>query len=74
LRQGIFVLGMTGIIPLLVPGLMNIRQAAYKFHERGIFINSVEYPAVPLIKQRFRISLMVTHTREDINRLLTAIE
>ena len=63
-----------GIIPLLVPEWMNIRQAAYKFHERGIFINSVEYPAVPLTQQRFRISLMATHTREDINKLLTAVE
>jgi glycine C-acetyltransferase len=65
---------MTGIIPLLVPGWMNTRQASYKFHKQGVFINSVEYPAVPLTKQRFRISLMATHTREDINRRLAAIE
>ena len=36
------------IIPLRVPAGMNIRQAGYEFHKRGIFINSVEYPAVPV--------------------------
>jgi glycine C-acetyltransferase len=62
------------IIPLRVPAGMNIRQAGYEFHKRGIFINSVEYPAVPVSQQRFRISLMATHTRADIDRLLTAVE
>ena len=61
------------IIPLRVPPGMNIRKAAYKFHERGIFMNSVEFPAVPVCQQRFRISLMATHTREDIDRLLAAV-
>ena len=62
------------IIPLRVPTGMNIRQAAYKFHELGMFVNSIEYPAVPLSQQRFRVSLMATHTRQDIDRLLSAVE
>ena len=49
---------------------MSIRQAAQRFHESGIFVNSVEYPAVPLNEQRFRVSIMATHTEEDIDRLL----
>jgi glycine C-acetyltransferase len=61
------------IISLRVPEWMNIRQAAYKFHERGIFVNSVEFPAVPLAQQRFRISLMATHTHNDIDRLLSVV-
>jgi len=63
-----------GIIPLRVPEVMNIRQASYKFHEAGIFMNSIEYPAVPVSQQRFRISLMATHTKQDIDRLLMAID
>jgi glycine C-acetyltransferase len=62
------------IIPLLAPAGMNIRRAAMRFHEMGIFLNSVEYPAVPPSQQRFRVSLMATHTSEDIDRLLTAVE
>jgi glycine C-acetyltransferase len=65
---------LTPIFPLKVPEGMNIREAAFKFHQRGIFLNSIEYPAVPVSQQRFRISIMATHTKEDIDRLITAIE
>lgn len=64
----------SAIIPLRVPLNMNIREAAYEFHKRGIFINSIEYPAVPLSQQRFRISLMATHTKNDIDRLVQTID
>jgi len=64
----------SSIIALRVPETMNIRKSAYFFHKAGIFINSIEYPAVPLNQQRFRISLMATHTKEDINKLLAVIE
>ncbi len=62
------------IIALRVPETMNIREAALKVHEAGIFVNCVEYPAVPLQDQRFRISLMATHTKKDIDRLLECTE
>jgi glycine C-acetyltransferase len=58
------------IIALRVPEGMNIRQAALQFHEAGVFVNCVEFPAVPLDQQRFRVSLMATHTDADIDRLL----
>ena len=64
----------SAIIPLRVPLNMNIREAAYEFHKRGIFMNSIEYPAVPLSQQRFRISLMATHTKSDIDRLIDTID
>lgn len=64
----------SAIIPLRVPLNMNIRKAAYEFHKRGIFMNSIEYPAVPLSQQRFRISLMATHTKNDIDRLVQTID
>jgi glycine C-acetyltransferase len=63
----------SAILALRVPETMNIREAASHFHQSGIFVNSIEYPAVPLHQQRFRISLMATHTKEDIDRLLTTI-
>ena len=71
---GFNVSSETPIIPLRVPMEMNIRDAAYKFHERGIFINSIEYPAVPVSQQRFRISITASHTKEDINRLAEVVE
>ncbi|MFN2438449.1 MAG: aminotransferase class I/II-fold pyridoxal phosphate-dependent enzyme, partial [Chitinophagaceae bacterium] len=62
------------IITLKLPENMDIRNAAYLFHQKNIFINPVEYPAVPANKQRFRISIMATHTKEDIDTLATAAE
>jgi glycine C-acetyltransferase len=61
------------IVPLRVPRSMNIRRAGRAFHEQGIFVNSVEYPAVPVSQQRFRISLMATHTSGDIDQLLNVV-
>ena len=73
-KLGINADTQSAIIALRVPETMNIRKAAYKFHEMGIFVNSVEYPAVPLNQQRFRISLMANHTKKDIDRLLECIQ
>ena len=71
---GFNVASETPIIPLRVPMEMNIREAAYKFHEKGIFINSIEYPAVPVSQQRFRISITASHTKEDISKLVEVVE
>jgi glycine C-acetyltransferase len=72
-QSGFDVHPQAAIIPLRVPGDMDIRRMAYGFHQRGFFLNSVEYPAVPISQQRFRISVMATHTPDDINRLVGAI-
>ena len=62
------------IFPLIVPVGMDLREAAHRFHEAGIFVNSIEYPAVPISQQRFRVSLMATHTKRDIDRLLEVVQ
>ena len=69
-RLGFDVHPESAIIALRVPEAMNIRAAALRFHEAGVFVNCVEYPAVPIDQQRFRVSLMATHTKDDIDRLL----
>ncbi|RPH37186.1 aminotransferase class I/II-fold pyridoxal phosphate-dependent enzyme [bacterium] len=71
---GFDVKGDSPIIALRVPIGMNIRHAGQEFHRRGIFVNSIEYPAVPVSQQRFRISMMAAHTRSDIDALLTAVK
>jgi glycine C-acetyltransferase len=66
---GFYATPSAAIITLALPPQMDIRKAALLFHEKNIFINAVEYPAVPASKQRFRISIMATHTKEDIDAL-----
>jgi glycine C-acetyltransferase len=73
-RLGFVTPSQSAIIPLRVPVGMDIRRASRAFHERGIFVNSVEYPAVPVSQQRFRLSVMATHTRQDIDRLIEVVE
>ena len=66
--------GLTPIFPLPVPPRTNIRAAAHDFHRRGVFVNQIEAPAVPLSQQRFRISVTAEHTRDDLDQLLEAID
>lgn len=71
---GFTIPSASAILPLRVPRGMDIRKASQAFHERGIFLNSIEYPAVPVSQQRFRISMMATHTQDDIDLLLRAVD
>lgn len=73
-RLGFPVRPQAAIIALRVPPDMNIRRAAYEFHKQGIFVNSIEYPAVAADQQRFRISIMASHTKDDMDRLLEVVD
>jgi glycine C-acetyltransferase len=64
----------TAIFPLVAPEGMDIRKASGEFHRRGIFVNSIEYPAVPVSQQRFRISIMSVHTKADIDKMIDAVK
>ncbi len=62
------------IIALKLPEYMDIRKAAFSLHQKGVFLNSIEYPAVPLGEQRFRISFMADHTEKDIDHLAESLD
>jgi len=64
----------SAILAVYVPEGVNIRRLARKFDLAGLFLNAIEHPAVPIDKQRFRISVMATHTREDLDALIQAMK
>ncbi len=66
--------GVTPIFPLPLPVGTDVRAAAHDFHRRGIFVNQIEAPAVPISQQRFRVSVTADHTAEDLDRLLGAVD
>ncbi|MGB3545153.1 aminotransferase class I/II-fold pyridoxal phosphate-dependent enzyme [Rubrivirga sp.] len=66
--------GLTAIFSLPVPRTTDVRAAAHDFHRRGLFLNHVEAPAVPISDQRFRISVSATHTKDDLDRLIEAVD
>lgn len=70
---GLFVRPEAGFITLRVPEGMQIRRAARAFHNKDIFLNAIEYPAVEQDQQRFRISFTANHSREDIDRLTEVV-
>lgn len=71
---GIYANTESAIIALQVPDWMDVRKANYFIHERGIFLNAIEYPAVPEGQERFRISVTTEHTFADIDRLVNVID
>ena len=73
-KFGLAVKPEAGIIALNVPEYANIRKMANQFNKRRIFLNAVEFPAVPLHKQRFRISVSANHTHQDLDNLISTIE
>ncbi len=79
LEAGLSALGFktfreASIIPVRVPVDVNIREVCRQFDDEGIFLNSIEYPAVKKDGQRLRLSVMSTHTKEDLDMAIEAFE
>lgn len=64
----------TAIVPILIGDDILTRDMGKRAHEEGIFLNPVYYPAVPKRVSRLRLSIMATHTQEDLDMTLSAIE
>ncbi len=56
----------SAIIPVFPPSPDSFRILSQKLHENGLFVNPIEPPGVPKGGERFRVSLMATHTEIDI--------
>jgi len=64
----------TAIIPIIIGDDRTLKEVSKEVHEAGIFVNSVYYPAVPKKLSRLRLSLMATHTQEDLDDTLAVME
>lgn len=62
----------TAIIPLIIGDDEKVNRMALRLHEMGIFVNPVFYPAVSRKLSRVRLSVMATHTQEDLDLTLEA--
>lgn len=70
---GLSIKTPSAIIPLYISPDLDFRKISGHFSDSGLFMNSIQYPAVAPDKQRFRISLMATHTRLDMDLLIDSI-
>ena len=80
LRKGLQRLGFdtglsaTPIIPVLIGEEITTHQLTRALHAQGIYVSPVAFPAVRKGSARLRVSVMATHTADDILRALKAFE
>lgn len=62
------------IISIRIPEKIHIRKLNLFLHRKGLFLNAIEYPAVPKDQSRLRISIIANHTEEDLDFLAESLE
>lgn len=62
------------IIPWIVGEDNTLRRMSKVIHEEGLFISPIPYPAVPKDQALFRITVMATHTRKDLDEAIGILE
>jgi glycine C-acetyltransferase len=64
----------TAILALPIPADLDPAHVTECLWRHRVFVNYAAFPAVPKGEQRFRVSIMATHTREDLDRLIACME
>jgi glycine C-acetyltransferase/8-amino-7-oxononanoate synthase len=62
------------IVPLIVGSAEDAVNLSMKLYENGILIPAIRPPTVPPGTSRLRISLMATHTEDDIDKLIRTLK
>jgi len=62
------------IISIRIPEQIHIRKLNLFLHQKGLFLNAIEYPAVPKDQARLRISITTNHTEDDLDFLSESLE
>jgi len=80
LKEGLLGMGFdlgnsaSAIIPVMTGDPALNAEACRLLLEAGVYANQIGYPAVPRKNARIRMSVMATHTREHMDRVLNAWE
>ena len=64
----------TPIIPVIIGDIMGVFFFWKRLHDEGLFVNPIVPPAVPISKSLVRVSVMATHTREQLDFALEKFE
>lgn len=71
IKEGFNILNsQTPIIPVIVGNPYILTQMVNEAFSHGFLLNAIFPPAVPANMTRFRISVMATHTKEDMDTLV----
>ncbi|MEK6682546.1 MAG: 8-amino-7-oxononanoate synthase [Nitrospirota bacterium] len=63
----------TPIIPIFIGSIEEALKMAERLFEDGIYIPAIRPPTVPEDSCRLRLTVMATHTKEELDRALAAI-
>lgn len=80
LRSGLKAMGFdcmnstTPIIPILVKDSSRALALSRQLFDQGIYVSAIRPPTVPINGARLRITVMATHTQEDLDILLRAMK
>ena len=64
----------TPVIPILIGEMEKAFRMCIRLQEEGVFVNPVVSPAVPQDHSLIRVSLMATHTRQQIDMALDSLK
>ncbi|MCC6758906.1 MAG: 8-amino-7-oxononanoate synthase [Candidatus Omnitrophica bacterium] len=64
----------TSIIPILVKDAPLSVRFSERLLEDGIFVSAIRPPTVPANTARLRVTVMATHTEQDLNKLLSSMK
>jgi 8-amino-7-oxononanoate synthase len=64
----------TPIIPIVLKDSARTVEASKRLLEQGIFVQAIRPPTVPVNTARLRVTVMATHTQEDLDMFLKAIQ
>ncbi|KGN76429.1 8-amino-7-oxononanoate synthase [Porphyromonas macacae] len=64
----------TAIIPIMVRNEVLLTEISKEFLKRGIIVNYIFPPVVSPGKSRIRVSMMATHTKDDMDYFLTILD
>lgn len=71
---GITAAGETAIIPIVIGGENEAREASARLFDMNIFIPCIRYPTVKKGAARLRVTLMATHTRVDMDYVVDCLK
>lgn len=64
----------SAIIPIIIGDDFKMRKMSQRIHDSGVYLNAIPYPAVPRGQCRLRITVMATHTQEDLDQTLEVLK
>lgn len=64
--------GASAIVPIMLYDAIRAQQLAERLLEGGIYVIGFSYPVVPKDKARIRVQLSAAHSREQLDRAVTA--